>query len=136
MKLFILIAFLTLSFSTIGCNVTSVGCAVQDGVVSTLAPVIASGLQCSNPVAIQQTLNDLGTKAGLCTTAPKTVLGGVCGVVANLLIDSLATAPIPAAWGCTATAAKDQLKVLVDRACGVLAPAPSFSPTPVVVPKK
>jgi len=135
MKLFVLMLFLVFSFSTIGCNTTSVGCAIQNGVVNTITPVIASGLQCSNPAAIQQTLNELGNKAGLCTAAaPQSVFGGACSLVANLLIDSLATAPIPVTWGCTATAAKEQLKVLVGQACGLLTPAVSPSPSMPMVP--
>ena len=137
MRMFGILSVMMVSMFAVGCNAPSVGCAIQDGVISTMVPAIASGLQCSNQAAITTSLTELGAKAGLCTApaTDKSILGGACTTVANLLIQSFATAPIPAAWGCTAVNATSQLEKVVDSACGLLAPAPVASPSPAAVLK-
>jgi hypothetical protein len=106
-----------------GCTKNQVGCAVQDSAVAVLTPVIASGLQCSNPTAITATLNQLGSQAGLCTQAQslakgqQSIGGSACTIVAGLLISSLAGSAIPATWGCSAANAQATLNSLVNQAC-------------------
>jgi hypothetical protein len=118
-RLFAVVALcLTLVVGATGCP--SVGCDVQTVAVGALAPAIATGLQCTNQAAITATLNALGTKAGLCAAGQSSLGSAACQAVSGLLLSSLAGAAIPAAWGCSPTAAVGQLTTLVNTACALI----------------
>lgn len=117
MKLLALLAVLCVTVT--GCT-KSPGCVVQDAAATTLAPVIATGLQCSNPEAIKASIAAAGEKIGLCKSSAAQSFGGeACKLVTGALVESLA-GNIPAEWGCTATDAKAKLVDLVKVQCDKL----------------
>ena len=126
-----------------GCTSSSVsvGCTIEGGVDSILAPAIATGLSCTNTAAITASLQQAGSKVGLCVTATPALKTGVptilCQALADSLIQVLGT-QVPAAWSCSPTAAISTLTTLVNAQCAKLAPAPSPtpSPSPVASPLK
>jgi hypothetical protein len=102
------------------------GCVIQDTLTSTLTPVIAAGLQCSNPDAIKASLVTVVQKTGMCsqqaetTTGLPSIGGEACKFVGGLLVSSVAAQAIPAEWGCTATDAKAKLAAVIAQGCAKL----------------
>jgi hypothetical protein len=135
LALVVLSAFLAMSGCTSG---TSVGCTIQGGVDSVLAPVIANGLQCTNQAAIEASLQAAGAKAGLCTsttTQSLSATSALCQALADGLV-ALVGSAIPSAWACTPTSATATLTTLVNGACAALGqPAPAPSATPAAAAK-
>lgn len=114
----VVLGAVSLTGCTKGCSIgNTVGCAVENVAASAVVPAIAAGLQCSNPDAIKGTLLLLGEKAGLCTGQQAGVGSAICMSLSGLVVDSVASAGIPAAWGCTAANAKDLLKGVINQAC-------------------
>jgi len=125
MKKIAFLSVVVLMLGLAGCT-KNPGCVIQDTIVSALAPTIATGLQCSNPAAIQTTLTGIIQKTGMCTQQAEVVAGlptiGVeaCKFVGNLVIAQVAGQAIPAEWGCTADNAKAKLADLIAQGCAKL----------------
>lgn len=111
--LFLLSAIVALQ----GC--TSPGCKIQESVVEGIVPVIATQLQCSNPSAIEVDLDKIVGSIGLCkkTSQMKGLPGPICQAIADMVVDSVAKASIPPAWGCSAANAKELLSQLIVQGC-------------------
>lgn len=112
-----------LSFTgcTKGCN-TDIGCSIENTVVTGVAPVIASQLQCSNESAIEADLKNIVGKLNICkqsldNSGKLKLPGPICSMMADLVINGVASVSIPASWGCTAANAKTLLKNVVVTAC-------------------
>lgn len=94
-------------------------CAIDTVVASSVSVALATPLQCSNPAAIQADVRALLDKVdgNLCEMKASGLLGPVCGLLADQVIDLVVGKTIPAAWGCKATGAKDAVKSIVVAAC-------------------
>jgi len=116
---------------TNGCSTKDVGCAVEKTVVSTVAPLVSSQLQCSNPAAVQADISTWVGKIGICQKLENNqggVIGSqVCTWVATAIVDQLTQSAIPAAWGCKATNVTGALNSVISMACAKIpfAPAPN-----------
>ena len=99
------------------------GCVIQDTLSNTLSPVIANGLQCSNPEAVKASIVGVIQKTGMCTQQAETVAGlpsfgqEACKFVGGLVLSQVAAQAIPAEWGCTAANAKEKLAALIAEGC-------------------
>lgn len=130
MKNLFVVALTVLSLIALGActkGPSSVGCLIGDQVASAASVSIASALQCSHPDAVQASLVEAASKAGLCQVIPSpspskglsalSVGSSICDGVASILIGSVAPAAIPSAWGCTAENAQALLKGAASSGC-------------------
>jgi hypothetical protein len=108
-----------------GCTKQQVGCAVEDALVKASAQGIALGLQCSNQDAIAASIKAQADKLNMCPSGVALSLpAAFCAPMVDMLIGSLSGGLIPAAWGCSAQMAQDQVKAFLLKACSgeVVAP--------------
>lgn len=105
-----------------GCS-SGIGCTVEKTIVSGVGPAIASGLQCTNEAAIEADLTAVMSKLNICQQVQErsgklnTLPAPICSMLANLVLNSVASVAIPSSWGCSAANAKDLLKNLIVTAC-------------------
>jgi len=116
--------------SMAGCTKTQITCGVQTTLVTAMSQGIATGLQCSNTQAIQDSLNQAAAGLNMCPSGTALSLPvAFCAPLVDILVGSVATTTIPAAWGCSAQMAQDGIKAFLLKACsGDAAPSPSPAP--------
>lgn len=99
-----------------GCS--SIGCKIESSIIDGVAPMIVSGLQCSNYAAIKADLEKVIGNIGLCKKADmKGIPGPICQMIADMVVNSVAKVSIPASWGCSSSNAKDMLSALIVQGC-------------------
>jgi len=119
--LLIVLSICLLGFT--GCTKGSVGCTIEQTIVSGVGPAIATGLQCSNEAAIEADLNAIIGKLNICTKVSERdnklnkLPAPICSLFANLVLNGVASVAIPSAWGCSAANAKGLLNNLIVTAC-------------------
>lgn len=122
MVMILSVVALGLNGCTKGCSTADIGCSIEKTVVSGVAPVIATQLQCSNVDAISNDLNNIIGKVGLCkqqlgNSGKLSLPGPICSMFVDLVVNNVANIAIPASWGCSASNAKGLLKDVVMMAC-------------------
>ena len=119
----VLIALVSMS----ACTKAQVGCAVQNTLVTAMSQGIATTLQCSNTAAIAASLNTAAAGLNMCpATASLSLPTAFCQPLVSILVSSVASTTIPAAWGCSAAVAQADITNYLLAACtGTPAPAAS-----------
>ncbi len=101
-----LILSLVLLFGLSGCSFfQSTGCAVSKAISVSVAPVVATSLNCSNAAAISTWLDAKMAAVKICTAPPPVqAFAGVAGAIfCQPIIDMVAQAAVnslPGDWGC------------------------------------
>jgi len=128
---------LVVLISMAGCTKAQVTCGVQTTLVNIMSQGIATGLQCSNMSAIQASLNQAASGLNMCPAGTALSLPVTfCQPLVDILVSSVASTAIPAAWGCSAQVAQADISALLMKACSGSAPAPSPSATALQSHKK
>lgn len=124
--------------------ITAAGCDVETAVTAGFAGSIATAFTCSNQAAIQSSLQTALGNVNLCAANPSVAavtsaqitakkalakaaspMGIVGSLVCPLAINTIvgfATAQIPTAWGCTASASASDIVAALTTACVAAVP--------------
>lgn len=113
--------FALVMFTAVGCSDKKNNpiCAIESAVSASVSVALAGPLQCKHPEVIKLDVRAALDKVDgkLCEMSDKALLGPVCGLLADRVIDLIVGKALPAAWGCSADGAKDAVKAIVVGAC-------------------
>lgn len=99
----------------IGCTKGSIGCKVEETVVSAGSAAIASQLKCTGVEAIKTDLTKLVSKVGMCKKDSKIIGISACSILVSLVKDQIEVTP--ETWKCDSQATKDKIAEVLIKAC-------------------